>query len=133
VDNPRLRLKLGRRLIGGPPRRQRERGPRHDGASRFKNRYNRRVQTAAVWIRLPLRRNHGCRNREQTRRLQLLSKAAGGVAAHKLYPKPKLTLHQHREAIRRRDKLGETLADIARSYHVGSSTISRLRETRAVE
>jgi DNA invertase Pin-like site-specific DNA recombinase len=40
--------------------------------------------------------------------------------------KPKLTPHQQREAIRRRDELGETLADIARSYNVSRSTISRL-------
>ena len=40
--------------------------------------------------------------------------------------KKKLTLHQQREAIRRRDELGETLADIARSYNVSRSTISRL-------
>jgi len=40
--------------------------------------------------------------------------------------KPKLTLHQKREAIRRGDVLGETLADIARSYNVSRSTISRL-------
>lgn len=40
--------------------------------------------------------------------------------------KPKLTVHQRREAIRRRDVLGETLADIARSYNVSRSTISRL-------
>ena len=39
---------------------------------------------------------------------------------------PKLTLHQQREAIRRRDRDGETLADIARSYNVSSATISRL-------
>jgi hypothetical protein len=36
-----------------------------------------------------------------------------------------LTLHQKREAIRRRDVLGETLADIVRSYNVSRSTISR--------
>jgi DNA invertase Pin-like site-specific DNA recombinase len=40
--------------------------------------------------------------------------------------KPKLTVHQRREAIRRRDELGETLADIARTYNVSRSTISRL-------
>ena len=40
--------------------------------------------------------------------------------------KPKLTVHQRREAICRRDVLGETLADIARSYNVSRSTISRL-------
>jgi IS30 family transposase len=37
----------------------------------------------------------------------------------------KLTPHQRREAIKRRDQ-GETLADIARSYNVSHSTISRL-------
>ncbi len=39
--------------------------------------------------------------------------------------KPKLTPHQQREAIARRDA-GENLADIARSYNVSHSTISRL-------
>jgi len=36
------------------------------------------------------------------------------------------TPHQQRETIRRRDSGWETLADIARSYNVGHSTISRL-------
>ena len=40
--------------------------------------------------------------------------------------KPKLTPHQQREAIKRRDSGEETLADIARSYNVSHSTISRL-------
>jgi IS30 family transposase len=40
---------------------------------------------------------------------------------------PKLTLHQKREALERRAKGEETLADIARSYNVSHSTISRLR------
>jgi DNA invertase Pin-like site-specific DNA recombinase len=39
--------------------------------------------------------------------------------------KPKLTLHQRREAIKRRDS-GEPIRDIARSYNVHNSTISRL-------
>ena len=39
--------------------------------------------------------------------------------------KPKLTGHQRREAIARRDA-GEVLTDIARSYNVSHSTISRL-------
>jgi DNA invertase Pin-like site-specific DNA recombinase len=39
--------------------------------------------------------------------------------------KPKLTPHQTREAIGRRDK-GETVRDIARTYNVSHSTISRL-------
>ena len=37
----------------------------------------------------------------------------------------KLTPHQRREAIKRRNQ-GETLADIARSYNVSPATISRL-------
>jgi DNA invertase Pin-like site-specific DNA recombinase len=41
--------------------------------------------------------------------------------------KPKLTAHQKREAIKRRNA-GETLTDIARSYNVSHSLISRLRE-----
>jgi IS30 family transposase len=40
--------------------------------------------------------------------------------------KPKLTDHQKREAIRRRDIDGETVREIARSYDVSHSTISRL-------
>jgi DNA invertase Pin-like site-specific DNA recombinase len=38
---------------------------------------------------------------------------------------PKLTPHQRREAIARREA-GETLTDIGRSYNVSHSTISRL-------
>jgi DNA invertase Pin-like site-specific DNA recombinase len=44
----------------------------------------------------------------------------------KMGRRPKLTQHQRSEAIRRRDA-GETLMDIARSYAVSHSTISRLR------
>ena len=40
--------------------------------------------------------------------------------------KPKLTGHQRREAVARREA-GEVLTDIARSYNVSHSTISRLR------
>ena len=39
---------------------------------------------------------------------------------------PKLTPHQRREALRRRNRGAETLADIARSYNVSAATISRL-------
>ena len=39
---------------------------------------------------------------------------------------PKLTPHQQREAIKRRDRGGELLADIGRSYNVSGATISRL-------
>jgi DNA invertase Pin-like site-specific DNA recombinase len=40
--------------------------------------------------------------------------------------KPKLTEHQKREAIRDRDRDGEAVREIARSYNVSNSTISRL-------
>jgi DNA invertase Pin-like site-specific DNA recombinase len=39
---------------------------------------------------------------------------------------PKLTPHQKREAIKRRDQGEESLADIGRSYNVSAATISRL-------
>jgi DNA invertase Pin-like site-specific DNA recombinase len=44
----------------------------------------------------------------------------------KLGRKPKLTDYQKREAIRRRDQNGEPVREIARSYNVSHSTISRL-------
>src|SRR6267378_4241214 len=44
----------------------------------------------------------------------------------KLGRRPKLTEHQKREAIRRRDHQGEPVREIARSYNVSHSTISRL-------
>jgi len=40
--------------------------------------------------------------------------------------KPKLTPHQQREAIKRRDGGEESLAEIGRSYNVSAATISRL-------
>jgi DNA invertase Pin-like site-specific DNA recombinase len=40
--------------------------------------------------------------------------------------KPKLTPHQQREAVRRRDVDGETLPSIGRSYNVSAQTISRI-------
>jgi DNA invertase Pin-like site-specific DNA recombinase len=40
--------------------------------------------------------------------------------------KPKLTPHQQREAVKRRDDDGETLRSIGRSYNVSAQTISRL-------
>lgn len=43
----------------------------------------------------------------------------------KLGRKPKLALHQQREAIRRRDR-GEAIRDITRSCNVHHSTISML-------
>ena len=44
----------------------------------------------------------------------------------KLGRKPKLTVHQRREALARREA-GEPLTEIGRSYNVSHSTISRLR------
>lgn len=43
----------------------------------------------------------------------------------KMGRKPKLTTHQRREAIKRRDR-GEPAREIARTYNVSHSTISRL-------
>jgi DNA invertase Pin-like site-specific DNA recombinase len=42
--------------------------------------------------------------------------------------RPKLNAHQRREAIARREA-GEAIVDIARSYNVAHSTISRIRES----
>jgi DNA invertase Pin-like site-specific DNA recombinase len=44
----------------------------------------------------------------------------------KMGRKPKLTPHQQKEAIKRRDHGDETLAEIGRSYNVSPATISRL-------
>jgi len=45
----------------------------------------------------------------------------------KMGRRPKLTDHQKREAIKRRDKDGETLRSIGRSYNVSAETIARLK------
>jgi DNA invertase Pin-like site-specific DNA recombinase len=44
--------------------------------------------------------------------------------------KPKLTDHQRKEALRRRDRGEESLADIGRSYNVSGWTIGRLADAR---
>jgi hypothetical protein len=48
------------------------------------------------------------------------------VYAKRRSRKPKLTDHQKREAIKRRYRDGETLAEIGRSYNVSGWTIGRL-------
>jgi len=45
----------------------------------------------------------------------------------KMGRKPKLTPHQQREAIKRRDMKGEPTREIARTFNVSHSTISRLK------
>jgi DNA invertase Pin-like site-specific DNA recombinase len=62
------------------------------------------------------------RIKERTARGRADAKAKGV----KFGRKPKLTPHQQREAIRRRDVEGETLRSIGRSYNVSAQTISRL-------
>jgi len=62
------------------------------------------------------------RIKERTARGRADAKAKGV----KFGRKPKLTPHQQREAIKRRDVDGETLRSIARSYNVSAQTISRL-------
>lgn len=61
------------------------------------------------------------RIKERTARGRADAKAQGV----KFGRKPKLTLHQQREAIRRREQ-GETLRSIGRSYNVSPQTIGRL-------
>jgi DNA invertase Pin-like site-specific DNA recombinase len=59
---------------------------------------------------------------------RLMLTVLGGLAKArgvKMGRKPKLTPHQQKEAIRRRDN-GEPIRDIARTYNVHNSTISRL-------
>jgi DNA invertase Pin-like site-specific DNA recombinase len=62
------------------------------------------------------------RIKERTARGRADAKAKGV----KFGRKPKLTPHQKREAIKRRDEDGETLRSIGRSYNVSAQTISRL-------
>ena len=62
------------------------------------------------------------RIKERTERGQADAKAKGVRFGRK----PKLTEHQRREAIKRRDQDGETLRSIGRSYNVSAQTISRL-------
>jgi DNA invertase Pin-like site-specific DNA recombinase len=62
------------------------------------------------------------RIKERTARGRADAKAKGV----KFGRKPKLTEHQKREAIQRRDVDRETLRSIARSYNVSAATISRL-------
>ena len=54
-----------------------------------------------------------------------MGRARAKARAVKMGRKPKLTPHQQREAIKRRDK-GEPMRDIARSCNVSHRTISRL-------
>jgi hypothetical protein len=48
----------------------------------------------------------------------------------KMGRRPKLTDHQKREAVKRRDHSEETLAEIGRSYNVSGWTVARLRHDR---
>jgi DNA invertase Pin-like site-specific DNA recombinase len=62
------------------------------------------------------------RIKERTERGRSDAKAKGV----KFGRKPKLTPHQQREAIRRRDEDGEMLRSIARSHNITAATISKL-------
>jgi DNA invertase Pin-like site-specific DNA recombinase len=53
-------------------------------------------------------------------------RARAGARGVKMGRIPKLTPHQQKEAVKRRDRGEETLAEIARSYNVSPATISRL-------
>jgi DNA invertase Pin-like site-specific DNA recombinase len=71
-------------------------------------------------------RNHR-RINERTARGGADAKAKGV----KFGRKPKLTPHQQKEAIKRRDRGEESLAEIGRSYNVSAATISRLANPKA--
>ena len=65
-------------------------------------------------------------------RRRIIDRTARGHAAAKARGvkfgrKPKLTLHQQREALARREKGEETMRQIAQSYNVSHSTISRIK------
>jgi DNA invertase Pin-like site-specific DNA recombinase len=63
--------------------------------------------------------------RELIRARTCEGRARAVAAGVKMGRKPKLTPHQRKEALRRVDA-GERLRDIARSYNVHHSTISRI-------
>jgi hypothetical protein len=93
---------------------------------RFKIAYNRRVQTATACSAHRIEIT-GAASRSEEPLAAIEHGHSGAVLSHTLGRKPKLTLHhQKREAIRRRDELGEPVREIARSYNVSQSTISRL-------
>ena len=79
---------------------------------------SREVRRISVAAKFELRRI-----RERTAAGRAAAKAQGV----KFGRKPKLTPHQKREALRRRDVDRENHRSIARSYNVSQSTISRLR------
>jgi DNA invertase Pin-like site-specific DNA recombinase len=60
-------------------------------------------------------------------------RARAKARCFKLGRKPKLTPHQKREALARREKGEETLAEIGRSYNVSAWTISRLTVVKVME
>ena len=49
-----------------------------------------------------------------------------GARGQKMGRPPKLTPHQQREAIKRREQGEESLTEIGQSYNVSAATISRL-------
>ena len=56
----------------------------------------------------------------------LAPRARAVARGQKMGRPPKLTPHQQREAIKRRDRGEESLTEIGRSYNVSAATISRL-------
>jgi transposase len=78
------------------------------------------ANTAAGWKTLAA---HFARHAVQRVGIEATGGYERGV---KLGRRPKLTPHQMKEAIKRHDRGDETLREIARSYNVSHSTISRL-------
>jgi len=90
-----------------------------DLASRMSARIGHPSAKAMLGVAAKLER---CRIKERTARGRADAKAKGV----KFGRKPKLTPHQKREAINRRDVDEETPRSIGRSYNVSAATISRL-------
>jgi DNA invertase Pin-like site-specific DNA recombinase len=80
------------------------------------------LDTTSDFAEIVLRCRDHRRIKERTARGRADAKAKG----LKFGRKPKLTLHQQREAIRRSEVDGETLRSIGHSYNVSPQTISRL-------
>jgi hypothetical protein len=93
---------------------------------RLKIAYNRRVQAAAACSAHHPIEITGAASRSEEPLAAIEHGHSDAVAAHTLGRRRKLTLHQKREAIRRRNRDGEPVREIARSYNVSHSTISRL-------
>jgi hypothetical protein len=100
----------------------------HGQQGRFPLAWRRMVDTTTAHGQLMLTVLGGLADleREPIRTRTGEGRARAVARGQKMGRPPKLTPHQRREAIKRRDRGGESLADIGRSYNVSGATISRL-------